>query len=363
MRLFVLLGVVAFPAAVSAGPIAAKHVSETHSSATISSPDLHIEKVWVAKDDLSEISAVGAQHASEPQEKHETVWVAKTDTAVDAPQSHSVSKDPVPSVSAATAHQVSSSATQLDLAALPPAASAWVSQEAVASGISQPASAPLVSGSMAAFRLPMGVEPSTNEPHTQQKVWVAENVERAEPALPDRQLSGQKHRSRNPIGRIATDSVEAVADLLPWVDRERKDEPIEEVLARVADELARARAADPEWVLPAEQELRALAKRIGSLPAPPVGQATEQGSPLPVPPSRSYALRPLWPGADGSPEVRRRPVSPTTESGFEMAPSSTADSVGPYVDPDAPPPKTVSEAKTRPSATPTKSAGHSAARH
>jgi hypothetical protein len=373
MRLLLLFGVAVLPSAVSAAPSAAvKHATGNtalHASSTSSSFNTPAEKVWVAKQNHDAEQIRPAPHALDLQERSQPVWVAQPELAVEQSPKTGASGDPAfvnavpPAATAIREHQASIPATQLQFTPLPQAATAWVAQQAVESGVSQPASAPLVSGSMAAFTLPMGVEPTADADVVPKEVWVADGIQEAAQAPIVSPSNKERRRSPNPIARITTDSVEAVADLLPWVDRKRKDEPIEDVLTRVADELARARAADPEWVLPAEQELRALAKRIGTLPAPPLGQTADHGPLLPTPPSRSYALRPLWPGADGAPEVRRRPMSPTTESGFDMGPSSIADSIGPYIDPDAPPPKQGPDTKARQSSVPQKSPKHSAPKH
>jgi hypothetical protein len=358
MRLLLLFGVAAFPFAVLAGS-----PSGTHTPAPMQASGHQVEKVWVAKQDHPESPVALAPQAATQTVEAGTVWVAKPEVSPTLSPPTAGSDAPLPSSGHSGAHPTSIQAAQLDLSPLPPVASAWVAQQAIASGVSQTASAPLISGSMAAFELPMWVKPNPPPTEGSKAVWVPEDFQEATQAPIVSQGSGGKRRSPNPIARITTDSVEAVADLLPWVDRERKDEPVEDVLARVADELARARAADPEWVVPAERELRALAKRMGALPAPPIGQPANETSLQQAPPSRSYALRPLWPGTDGAPEVRRRPISPTTESGFEMGPSSIADSIGPYIDPDAPPPKQGPDTIARQSSVPQKSPKHSAPKH
>lgn len=126
---------------------------------------------------------------------------------------------------------------------------------------------------------------------------------------------------------LGYDMPEALADALPWVDRDRKQEPFETVLARVADDLSRASQSDPEWARGSGREIRNLAKRLDRLSEPP---------PLPVPTSdptsqpadfetgqpdaRPFRPRPIWPGASGRPEAQVRPVTVTTQSGFQEGP-------------------------------------------
>jgi hypothetical protein len=99
---------------------------------------------------------------------------------------------------------------------------------------------------------------------------------------------------------VLRDGPEALANALPWVDRDRKDEPFEEVLARVSNELGRAHSADPEWALAVERDLRSLDARLARLPAPPPGDAGHPPVGLPAEPladTRPFRPRPVWPGA------------------------------------------------------------------
>jgi hypothetical protein len=117
---------------------------------------------------------------------------------------------------------------------------------------------------------------------------------------------------------ITRDLPEALADALPWVDGDAKNEPFDEVLDRVSDELRRAAQSDPAWALPAQREIRDLSQRLSSLPAPPpLGQEVDDMSALDGLSSvdnRPFRPRPIWPGASGRPEAQVRPVTLITSS-------------------------------------------------
>jgi hypothetical protein len=126
------------------------------------------------------------------------------------------------------------------------------------------------------------------------------------------------------------DAPEALADALPWVDKSQKAEPIANVLTKVVDELNRAAAQDPEWVNPAERELRELSKRLATLSAPPPavpspaqlssdGEMAKGDRPISYG-SRPFRPRPIWPGATASTEVQSRPVSVVTYTGLDDGP-------------------------------------------
>jgi hypothetical protein len=132
----------------------------------------------------------------------------------------------------------------------------------------------------------------------------------------------QLREPRGPWTRIYQDSrravvrdlPEALADSLPWVDRDRKDESLDEVLARVSDELTRARISDPEWANAAERELRALDARLDRMPEPPpetagsIGHMAEPANRH----ARPFRPRPVWPGAQATSEPQVRPATLTT---------------------------------------------------
>jgi hypothetical protein len=137
---------------------------------------------------------------------------------------------------------------------------------------------------------------------------------------------------RGPVRRILQDTrrgltrdlPEAVADAMPWVDRDAKDEPFDQVLDRVSDELHRAALADPEWALPAQREIRALSRRLEMLPAPPpLSQVPDESRPVSVAAGRDdrpFRPRPIWPGASGRPEAQVRPVTLVTSSVEQAGP-------------------------------------------
>lgn len=164
---------------------------------------------------------------------------------------------------------------------------------------------------------------------------------------------GPPREPRGPFTRIWQDSrrlvvqdaPEALANVLPWVDRDLKDEPLDVVLNRVAGQLSRADAADPEWALGAERELRALDARLQRLPEPPPAQPVLAPPPevLPAgPDARPFQPRPVWPGATVTSEPQRRPSA--LGSGTEQLDGPTATGRGgswaPPADlaPPAPPP-------------------------
>ena len=108
-----------------------------------------------------------------------------------------------------------------------------------------------------------------------------------------------------------------VVDIVPFWDRPRSQAPLPEVLDAVIADLAAARASDPEWAKGAEDELRRLAAKLATLPAPP-----GQGQPIailpptsapaaPAPP-RAFADRPVWPGAAAPEPPGQRPVTRET---------------------------------------------------
>lgn len=173
---------------------------------------------------------------------------------------------------------------------------------------------------------------------------------------------GPAREPRGPFTRIWQDSQrlvvrdapEALANALPWVDRDRKDEPLDVVLGRVAGELSRADAADPEWALGAERELRALDARLQRLPEPPPAQPVVMvpAEPVPAgPDARPFQPRPVWPGAGVTSEPQRRPTA--LGSGTEQldgpAAAGRGGSWAPPADlaPPAPPPPPPPPARTR----------------
>lgn len=123
---------------------------------------------------------------------------------------------------------------------------------------------------------------------------------------------------------VVRDLPETLADSLPWVDRDRKDERLDEVLARVSDELNRARVSDPEWANAAERELRALGARLDRMPEPPP-EAAASISPQTEPANRHarpFRPRPVWPGAQATSEPQVRPATLTTFGIEESGPTA-----------------------------------------
>ena len=114
---------------------------------------------------------------------------------------------------------------------------------------------------------------------------------------------------------IANDVPQALADHLPWVDTNRKQENFESVLDRVSDNLQRASAADPEWAYPAQSEIRELAQKLDKLPSPP--QYREETVYKEYDPrhedittSTGYHKRPVWGGASASStEQPQKPIA------------------------------------------------------
>lgn len=134
---------------------------------------------------------------------------------------------------------------------------------------------------------------------------------------------------------VIQDVPEALADALPWVDRGQKDEPIEQVLARVSADLSRASARDPEWINPAESELRELSKRLSTLAEPPA-DGTLGGVVTPVvevdAAGRPFRPRPIWPGASGRPETQSRPTALVTGSTIQQGPEAIGQRLPPPTD-------------------------------
>lgn len=138
-----------------------------------------------------------------------------------------------------------------------------------------------------------------------------------------RPQSREEYAVRGPIkaiyqdtkSAIANDVPQALADHLPWVDTNRKQENFESVLDRVADNLQRAKAADPEWAYAAQNEIRELAQKLDKLPAPP--QYREETIYKNYDPTREeiavyddYHKRPVWNGANASgAEKPQKPVA------------------------------------------------------
>jgi hypothetical protein len=128
---------------------------------------------------------------------------------------------------------------------------------------------------------------------------------------------------------LTYDMPEALADALPWVDRDRKNEPFESVLARVADDLNRAAQSDPEWALGAQRQIRALSKQLDRFPEPPPlqpldPQLVDVGTTSGIVDinNRPFRPRPIWPGASGRPEAQVRPATIVTETGIQPGPAS-----------------------------------------
>ena len=104
---------------------------------------------------------------------------------------------------------------------------------------------------------------------------------------------------------IAHDVPQALANSMPWVDTNRKQENFESVLDRVTDNLNRASAADPEWAYSAQGEIRELARKLDTLPNPPQYRSEMLYSNYDpkqdeVASDSNYVKRPVWPGANSS---------------------------------------------------------------
>jgi len=157
----------------------------------------------------------------------------------------------------------------------------------------------------------------------------AVQVNREKPAGPFKRIWRDTKKS------VVEDIPEALADALPWVDRGNKDEPIEQVLARVSADLSRASAKDPEWINPAESELRELSKRLSTLAEPPesgltgsaAGNVPEQDTA-----NRPFRPRPIWPGASGRPEMQSRPTALVTGSTIQQGPEAVGQRLPPPTD-------------------------------
>lgn len=113
---------------------------------------------------------------------------------------------------------------------------------------------------------------------------------------------------------IVKDIPIAIADALPWVDKDKKNKDYEIVLKQVADSLNRAKMSDPEWVLPAKDELFELYRKLEELPQAPQLKEEYQMAAKYENQSldeRPFKKRPIWPGAKANVEVSVRPISVT----------------------------------------------------
>lgn len=143
---------------------------------------------------------------------------------------------------------------------------------------------------------------------------------------------------------IIHDAPQALADILPWVDNTRKQEPFESVLARVSDNLERANASDPAWALPAQNEIRDLATRLDRLPAPPQYHAEIYPQQQPVsansPDSnpRPFHARPIWPGARPVSEQQIRPTTVISSGNEEIGVSAAGQNLAPQFEAEEAPP-------------------------
>lgn len=179
---------------------------------------------------------------------------------------------------------------------------------------------------------PASLEPVVAPPVVSGGAGDGQNTD-AQPRYLAPQTAGQLRRG--PVRRILQDTgraitrdvPEGVADALPWVDRDRKNEPFDEVLDRVAEDLRRAAQADPAWALPAQREIRALSKRLDLLSEPPpLPQSGDESRPEAIVAGlddRPFRPRPIWPGASGRPEAQVRPVTLITSSAQQEGPRAT----------------------------------------
>jgi hypothetical protein len=155
------------------------------------------------------------------------------------------------------------------------------------------------------------------------------SAKRKKPAGPFKRIWRDTKKS------VVEDIPEALADALPWVDRTDKDEPIEQVLARISADLSRASAKDPEWIYPAEGELRELSKRLATLADPPVAGivgATVATLPEQDTANRPFRPRPIWPGTNGRPEMQSRPTALVTGSTIQQGPEAIGQRLPPPTD-------------------------------
>ncbi|GIU65922.1 hypothetical protein PsB1_0076 [Candidatus Phycosocius spiralis] len=165
-----------------------------------------------------------------------------------------------------------------------------------------------------------------------------EHTEKKDKKLKPRKPPGAFTRIvRDSTKSLLHDAPEALADALPWVDKSQKAEPISEVLSQVVDDLSRAAAQDPEWVNPAQRELRDLAKRLSTLSPPPMTDesvpnsgASRAANLEKTRMERSFRPRPIWPGASVQAEAQSRPATVVTYTGLDLGPQSEGQSL-PFV--------------------------------
>ena len=113
---------------------------------------------------------------------------------------------------------------------------------------------------------------------------------------------------------IIHDAPQALANNLPWVDKDRKNQPTDVVLKNVTDKLARANASDPEWVKPARDQLFELSRKLETLPnAPQYKEEYQEQQSQQDPNSRAFKPRPVWPGSKISYEPQNRPITITSD--------------------------------------------------
>lgn len=150
--------------------------------------------------------------------------------------------------------------------------------------------------------------------------------------------SAEVSQNRGPLKAIYQDSKTAlfeglpnsVASQLPWVNYGNRNEPFESVLARVSLDLQSANAADPEWALPAQNEIRRLALRLDRLPAPPNYVAGAQSAAVEAQLAtniRPFRPRPIWPGASANIETGVRPTSLTTTGVDEIGGAAAGENI------------------------------------
>ena len=195
--------------------------------------------------------------------------------------------------------------------------------------VAQPApTAPAVAPPVAAPILQVATAPSAPPPPAPALAPMSQ-AKAEKPAGPFKRIWRDTKKS------VIQDVPEALADALPWVDRGQKDESIEQVLARVSADLSRASARDPEWINPAESELRELSKRLSTLAEPPV-DGTLGGVVTPVvevdAAGRPFRPRPIWPGASGRPEAQSRPTALVTGSTIQQGPEAIGQRLPPPTD-------------------------------
>jgi|GEM_PF-6854515 len=175
----------------------------------------------------------------------------------------------------------------------------------------------------------------------------------------ERQRQSQPE-NRGPIEAIYQDSKVAlfrgvpngIARNLPWVNYGNRNEPFDSVLARVSADLQSAVSSDPEWAIPAQNEIRRLAVQLDRLPSPtnPIAYAqVNQSNAEHAAPNRPFKPRPIWPGAAANAEEQVRPTTLTTTGVDEQGgATSGANLIWQDLEPTEQTPPTLARPRVRP---------------